>query len=66
VEEVRKGLRGFPVYVGVEDDVVYIKLTGRLDDRQFRRYVETCKRLGFKFRGGRWIKEIRQHLNPLF
>jgi hypothetical protein len=58
LEEVRREFFGLPVYVGVEDG--YVKKTAPMDQRQFRRYLETCRRLGFRFdrrgRGGssRW------------
>jgi len=60
LEEVRREFSGLPVYVGVEDRHVYVKRTAPTDQRQFRRYLETCRRLGFRFdrrgRGGssRW------------
>ncbi len=59
LEGVRREFSGLPVYVGVEDGYVYVKRTAPMDQRQFRRYLETCKRLGFRFdrRGGgssRW------------
>ncbi len=54
LEEVRRGFSGLPVYVGVEDG--YVKRTAPMDQRQFRGYLETCKKLGFRFdrrgRGG--------------
>jgi hypothetical protein len=34
-----------------------------MDKRQFRRYLETCKRLGFRFdrrRGERWVKPLEE------
>ena len=58
MEEVRREFSGLPVYVGVEEG--YVKRTAPMDQRQFKRYLETCKRLGFRFdrrgRGGisRW------------
>jgi len=57
LEEVRREFSGLPVYVGVEDG--YVKRTAPMDQRQFRRYLETCRRLSFRFdrRGGglsRW------------
>jgi len=58
VEEVKREFGKLPVYVGVEDGLLYVKLLSRVDDRQFRRYVETCKRLGFRFEGGRWVKKL--------
>ncbi len=56
LEEVRMEFSGLPVYVGVEDGHVYVKKTAPMDKRQFRRYLETCKRLGFRFDKGssRW------------
>ena len=59
LEEVRREFSGLPVYVGVEDRHVYVKRTAPMDQRQFRRYLETCRRLSFRFdrRGGglsRW------------
>ena len=54
LEEVRREFSGLPVYVGVEDG--YVKRTAPMDQRQFRRYLETCRGLGFRFdrrgRGG--------------
>ena len=49
-----------PVYVGVEES--YVKRTAPMDHRQFRRYLETCKRLGFKFnrKGERWVKPLEE------
>jgi len=49
LEEVRRVFSGLPVYVGVEDGYVYVKRTAPMDQRQFRRYLETCRRLGFRF-----------------
>jgi hypothetical protein len=50
----RREFSGLPVYVGVEDG--YVKRTAPMDQRQFKRYLETCKRLGFRFDKGssRW------------
>jgi len=45
LEEVRREFSGLPVYVGVEDGYVYVKRTAPMDKRQFRRYLETCRRL---------------------
>jgi hypothetical protein len=60
LEEVRGEFSGLPVYVGVEDGYVYVKRTAPMDKRQFRRYLETCRRLGFRFdkRGERWVKPL--------
>jgi hypothetical protein len=58
LEEVRREFSGLPVYVGVEDG--YVKRTAPMDQRQFKRYLEICRRLSFRFdrrgRGGlsRW------------
>jgi 5-enolpyruvylshikimate-3-phosphate synthase len=51
-----------PVYVGVEEGYVYVKRTAPMDKRQFRKYVETCRRLGFRFdrRGERWVKPLEE------
>jgi uncharacterized protein (UPF0210 family) len=62
LEEVRREFSGLLVYVGVEDGYVYVKVT--VDKRQFRRYLETCKRLGFRFdrKGGevgRVVKKLK-------
>ncbi len=45
LEEVRKEFSGLPVYVGVEDGYVYVKRTAPMDKRQFKRCLETCRRL---------------------
>ncbi len=60
LEEVRREFSGLPVYVGVEDG--YVKRTAPMDQRQFRKYLETCKRLGFRFdrRGERWVKPLEE------
>ncbi len=50
LEEVRREFSGLPVYVGVEDG--YVKRTAPMDQEQFRRYLETCRRLGFRFDKG--------------
>jgi len=62
LEEVRREFSGLPVYVGVEDGYVYVKRTEPMDKRQFRRYLETCRRLGFRFdrRGERWVKPLEE------
>ena len=51
---MRREFSGLPVYVGVEEG--YVKRTAPMDQRQFRRYLETCRRLGFRFDkgSGRW------------
>jgi NADH:ubiquinone oxidoreductase subunit F (NADH-binding) len=48
-------------YVGAEGGYVYVKRTAPMDQRQFRRCLEMCKKLGFRFdrRGERWVKELR-------
>ncbi len=45
LEEVRREFSGLPVYVGVEDGYVYVKRTAPMDQTQFKRYLETCRRL---------------------
>jgi hypothetical protein len=62
LEGVRREFSGLPVYVGVEDGYVYVKRTAPMDKRQFKKYLETCKRLGFKFdrREERWIKLLEE------
>jgi hypothetical protein len=62
LEEVRREFSGLPVYVGVEDGYVYVKKTAPMDQGQFKRYLETCKRLGFRFdrRGERWVKPLEE------
>jgi hypothetical protein len=54
LEEVRREFSGLPVYVGVEEG--YVRRTAPMDKRQFRRCLETCKRLGFRLDRGssRW------------
>jgi len=56
LEEVRREFSGVPVYVGVEDGYVYVKRIAPTDQRQFRKYTETCRKLGFRFDKGssRW------------
>jgi hypothetical protein len=53
---LRREFSGLPVYVGVEDGYVYVKRTAPMDQRQFKRYLETCRKLGFRFDRGssRW------------
>jgi hypothetical protein len=60
LEEVRREFSGLPVYVGIEE--VYVKRTAPMDKRQFRKYTETCRRLGFRFdrRGERWVKPLEE------
>jgi hypothetical protein len=60
LEQVRREFSGLPVYVGVEDG--YVKRTAPMDQEQFRRCLETCKRLGFRFdrRGERWVKPLEE------
>jgi hypothetical protein len=62
LEEVRREFSGLPVYVGVEDGYFYVKKTAPMDQRQFKRYIETCRRLGFRFdrRGERWVKPLEE------
>jgi hypothetical protein len=38
----------------------YVKRTAPMDQRQFRRYLEMCKRLGFRFdRGVKPLEELQ-------
>jgi hypothetical protein len=62
LEEVRREFSGLPVYVGVEDGYVYVKKTAPMDQRLFRKYLETCRRLGFDRRGERWVKPLEDRL----
>jgi hypothetical protein len=50
LEVVRREFSGLPVYVGVEEG--YVKRTAPMDQRQFRKYAEACKKLGFRFDKG--------------
>jgi hypothetical protein len=45
LEEVRREFSGLPVYAGVEDGYVYVKRTAPMDQRQFKKYTEACRRL---------------------
>ena len=63
MKEVRREFSGPPVYVGVEDGYVYVKRTAPMDQRKFRRYLETCRWLGFDRRGERWVKPLEE-LHP--
>ena len=60
LEEVRREFSGLPVHVGVEDG--YVKRTAPMDKRQFKKYLEACKRLGLWFdrRGERWVKPMEE------
>jgi hypothetical protein len=62
LEEVRREFSGLLVYVGVEDGYVYVKRTAPMDQRQFRKYTEVCRRLGFRFdrRGERWVRLLEE------
>ena len=62
LEEVRRVFSGLLVYVGVEEGYVYVKRTAPMDQRQFKRYLETCRWLGFRFdrRGEGWIKPLEE------
>jgi hypothetical protein len=62
LEEVRREFSGLPVYVGVEEGYVYVKRTAPMDQSQFKKYTEVCRRLGFKFdrRGERWVKPLKE------
>jgi len=62
LEEVRREFSGLPVYVGVEEGYVYVKRTAPMDQRQFKKYTEACRRLGFRFdrRGERWVKPLEE------
>ena len=62
LEEVRRQFSGLPVHVGVEEGYVYVKRTAPMDQRQFRKYTEVCRRLGFRFdrRGERWVKPLEE------
>jgi len=62
LEEVSREFSGLPVYVGVEEGYVYVKKTAPMDQEQFKRYLETCRRLGFRFdrRGERWVKPLEE------
>jgi hypothetical protein len=62
LEVVRWEFSGLPVYVGVEGGYVYVKRTVPMDKRQFRKYTEVCRRLGFRFdrREERWVKQIEE------
>jgi len=62
LEEVRREFSGLPFDVGVEEGYVYVKRTAPMDKRQFRRYLETCRGLSFRFdrRGERWVKPLEE------
>ncbi len=53
LERVRREFSGLPVYVGVEDGYIYVKRTAPMDQKQFKRYIEACRRLALDSTGGR-------------
>ncbi|AKT34659.1 hypothetical protein PYWP30_01025 [Pyrobaculum sp. WP30] len=59
---MRREFSGLPVYVGIEEGYVYVKRTAPMDQRQFRRCLETCGWLGFRFdrREERWVKPLEE------
>lgn len=63
-EELREGLsrefRDLPVEVEVDDLSVKVRLKKHVSYRDFERFVETCKKLGFKFdsRSREWRKTV--------
>jgi hypothetical protein len=60
LEEVRREFSGLPVYVGVEEGYVYVRRTAPMDQRQFKKYTETCRGLSFRFdRGGGGLSRWR-------
>jgi len=62
LEEVGREFSGLPVYLGVEEGYVYVKRTAPMDRRRFKKYLETCRRLGFRFdrREERWVKPLEE------
>jgi hypothetical protein len=62
LEEVRREFSGLPVYVGVEEGYVYVRRTAPMDQSQFKKYTEVCRRLGFRFdrREERWVKPLEE------
>jgi hypothetical protein len=46
---VKREFSSLLVYVGVEEG--HVRRTAHMDQRQFRKYLETCRRLGFDRRG---------------
>jgi len=62
LEEVRREFSDLPIHVGVEDGYVFVKRTAPMDQRQFRKYLETCRRLSFRFDRGeeRWVKPLEE------
>jgi len=62
LEGVRREFSGLPVYVGVEGGYVYVRRTAPMDQSQFKKYTEACRRLGFRFdrRGERWVKPLEE------
>jgi len=51
---VKREFSSLLVYVGVEEG--YVRRAAHMDQRQFRKYLEICRRLGFRFDKGssRW------------
>jgi len=53
-ELIKEKFNGIPIDIINKNDMVCIRLTQRVDDTTFRRYVETAKSLGMRFSDRMW------------
>jgi superfamily II DNA or RNA helicase len=51
---VKRKFNGIPIVVEERESVLCVKLTQRVDDETFRRYIETAKSLGMRFSDRMW------------
>jgi superfamily II DNA or RNA helicase len=51
---IKEKFNGIPIDIINKNDMVCIRLTQRVDDTTFRRYVETAKSLGMRFNDRMW------------
>jgi hypothetical protein len=54
IDTIRKKFENIPVAIEEHEEKVCVKLTQRVDDGTFRKYVETAKSLGMRFSDRMW------------
>ncbi|MEM4491564.1 MAG: zf-TFIIB domain-containing protein [Sulfolobales archaeon] len=63
VEKLRKELKDLPISLNIGRGVVEVKLTQRVDEKNFKRFIETCRKLGFRFnpKNAVWYKYVENN-----
>ena len=63
IENIKKQFNKLPIDVSIYRGKIFVRLNGYVKKKDFNMFVETCKKLGFRFDPNKkqWWKNIEEH-----